>query len=900
MSPDNELPALPVINSVQLLQDLQAARSPLPVIRPLLKQIQEQSHHYFRATLDAATLVRHRATLIDQILSCLWQSSGLPQHELALIAVGGYGRGELHPHSDIDLLLLCQDEQAITTYSEPLQRFITLLWDLKLDVGHSVRTLAECVTEAGKDLTIITNMMESRLLTGDHPLHEQLKQATAPDRLWPAQEFFQAKWQELRDRHRKHNDSEYNLEPNVKKSPGTLRDIQTICWATMRYFGEGTLQSLQQQGFLTPFEFERLQRSLHFLWQVRYALHMLTGREEDRLLFDLQREVAALLGFRDDKSRLGVEYFMGRFYRNQLATMELCDLLLLHFNEDFMKRDKVHEIVTLSEHFVLNNGYLQLQDAGLFAREPGWLLQVFVLMADTPHAKGIHSDTIRALRDHRHLIDDQYRQNPEYNAIFMELMRHRSRVVRELSRMMRYGILGRYIPAFGHIIGMMEHDLFHVYTVDEHSLRMMRFLRQLRFDDSIRERFPLASGVIHRVQKKELLYLTALLHDTGKSMDGDHTVNSGEIAAAFCRQHNLRPTDSHLVEWLCTNHLLMSQASQRLEINNPEDIHPFAREVGDQYHLDLLYLISVADIYSTNPKLWTSWRAEQMSDLYHSTQAALRRGLNTPPNKDAWISEVQQEALAQLQQKGLSEARVRQIWGDPDDDYFLREGIDNVVWHALEIDAHGNSNAPLVSIRQTSAGKSEGATQIFIYMKDQVNLFAATTATLDQLNLNIQDARIMTSEKEHNVVDTYVVLDENNQPISDPARIEHIRQTLVQALSDPDNYTTIIQRRTPRALKQFKVETQVTISTDPLMQRTVLEVIAADRPGLLARMGAILSAAGIQLQGAKILTEGERVSDIFYILDQHGHPFADAEQCLALKDAIIQGLAEQVEAQSAV
>lgn len=899
MLPDTELPALPVINSEQLLQDLQAARSPLPVIRPLLKQIQEQAHQYFRATLDAVTLVRHRAGLIDQILHCLWQNTSLSANGLALIAVGGYGRGELHPHSDIDLLLLCRDEHVITANSEPLQNFITLLWDLKLDVGHSVRTLAECVTEASKDLTIITNMMESRIITGDASLHEQLKQATGPEHLWPAQEFFQAKWQELRDRHRKHNDSEYNLEPNVKNSPGALRDIQTICWATMRYFGEGTLQSLQQQGFLTSFEFERLQRSLHFLWQVRYALHMLAGREEDRLLFDLQREVAALLGFHDDKSRLGVEYFMGRFYRNQLATMELCDLLLLHFNEDFMKRDKVHEIVALNEHFVLNNGYLQLQDIGLFARQPEWLLRVFVLMADTPEAKGIHSDTIRALRDHRHLIDDNYRQNPAFNAIFMELLRNRSRIVRELSRMMRYGILGRYIPEFGHIIGMMEHDLFHVYTVDEHSFRMMRFLRQLRFGD-VRERFPLASNLIHRVQKKELLYLTALLHDTGKSLNGDHTVNSGEIAAAFCRQHNLRPTDSHLVTWLCANHLLMSQASQRLEINNPEDIYPFAREVGDQHHLDMLYLISVADIYSTNPKLWTSWRAEQMSDLYYSTQATLRRGLNTPPNKDAWINEIQQEALAKLQQQGLSEARVRQIWGEPDDDYFLRESVDNVVWHTLEIDAHGNSSAPLVSIRQTSLEKSEGATQIFIFMKDQVNLFAATTATLDQLNLNIQDARIMTSEKEHNVVDTYIVLDENNQPINDPDRIEHIRQTLIQALADPENYSTIIQRRTPRALKQFKVETQVSISTDPVMQRTVLEVIAADRPGLLARMGAILSAAGIQLQGAKILTEGERVSDIFYILDQSGQPFANADECLALKEAIIQGLAEQVEAQSAV
>ena len=638
---------------------------------------------------------------------------------------------------------------------------------------------------------------------------------------------------------------------------------------------------------------------MHFLWQVRYALHMLAGREEDRLLFDLQREVAALLGFHDDKSRLGVEHFMGRFYRNQLATMELCDLLLLHFNEDFMKRDKVHEVETLNEHFVLNNGFLQLQDAGLFLREPEWLLQVFLLMARTPQAKGIHSDTIRALRDHRHLIDDAYRKNPACNRIFIELISNRSRVVRELSRMMRYGILGRYIPEFGRIIGMMEHDLFHVYTVDEHSLRMMRFLRQLRFGD-VRERFPLASELIHRIQKKEILYLTALLHDTGKSIEGDHTINSGILAADFCRQHNLRPTDSHMVSWLCANHLLMSQASQRLDLNNPEDIHLFARDVGDQRHLEMLYLISVADIYSTNPKLWTSWRAEQMSELYRNTQTALRRGLGNPINKEDWIEEIQQEAMNQLLRKGMSEDRVRQIWGEPGDDYFLREGTDNIVWHTLEIDAHGNSSAPLVSIRQTSDRQFEGATQIFIFMKDQINLFAATTATLDQLNLNIQDARIMTSEKEHNAVDTYIVLDENDQPIEEPHRLEHIRQTLIQALSDPDNYTTIIQRRTPRALKQFQVETQVAMSNDPIMQRTVLEVIAADRPGLLARMGAIFAEFGTQMQGAKILTEGERVSDIFYILDRNGQPFSDVQQCIELKEAIIRGLAEQVEAQSAV
>jgi len=891
--------ALPSIDSEKLLQELKQSPSPIPVIKPLLKRIEEEAFAYFRETLDATTLVRNRAVLIDQILNVLWQNAGLPEQDLALIAVGGYGRGELHPHSDIDVLLLCLDEDSINHHGEQLQSFITLLWDLKLDVGHSVRTLEECVTEASKDLTIITNMMESRSLAGDTTLLTQLKKDTAPDQIWSAREFFNAKWQELQDRHEKHDDSEYNLEPNVKNSPGTLRDIQTVSWVTMRHFGEGSLAALEERGFLTKFEWERLQNSLTFLWQVRYALHMLAGREEDRLLFDLQREIADLLSFNSDKKMLGVERFMSRFYRNQLATTELTDLLLLHFNEDFMKAGKVSEVREVNEHFVLANGYLQAKDPQIFSLNPIWLLKVFLLMTQLPEAKGIHSDTIRALRDQRIHIDDEFRNNPEHNRLFMQILTNRTCVVRELTRMMRYGILGTYIPEFGHIIGMMEHDLLHIYTVDEHSFRMMRFLRQLRFGD-VRERFPVASRLIHRVQKKEILYLTALLHDTGKSMEGDHTTNSAEIAAAFCRQHNLRPTDTHMVVWLCENHLLMSNAAQRLDLNNPEDIHHFAQEVGDQYHLEMLFLISVSDTISTNPKLWTGWRAEQMRELFRNAQDALRRGLGNPKNKEDVIAEVQSEAIEQLLAQGMTEEEILAVWGTPGDDYFLREGTDNIVWHTLEIHRHRESSKPLVSIRQTSDKQFEGATQIFIFMKDQLNLFAATTATLDQLNLNVQDARIMTSETEHNAVDTYIVLDENNKPIEDPQRIEQIRQTLIEALSDPEDYTTIIHRRTPRALKQFKVETQVSMSNDPMMQRTVLEVISADRPGLLARMGAIFAQFGAQMQGAKILTEGERVSDIFFILDKNGSPFSDAEECQQLKDAIILGLKEQVEAQSAV
>ena len=893
------LPTLDPLSHEDIFQRLSAEGTPIPIARALLKDSRDLADQYFRTTLDAIAPVHFRSRQMDELLQALWKFCGLSVPDLALIAVGGYGRGELHPHSDVDLLLLANQEEDINGNSEGLQTFITLLWDLKLEVGHSVRTLQDCHTEASQDLTIITNLLESRLIVGPTQLYQQLKDIVHCQDFWPAQQFFVEKWQELQERHEKHNDSEYNLEPNVKNSPGALRDVQTISWVTARYFGNGSLKALEDNGFLTSFEQSRLARSVAFLWQVRYALHMLTGREEDRLLFNLQREIAELLGFEDDGNRLGVENFMTRFYRNQLATTEICDLLLLHFNEDFMKCEDDDCIVKINEHIHLQNGYLQIKDDNLFAQDPSWILRIFVLAAQTPDVVGIHSDTIRALRGHRHLIDDDFRKDSHNNRLFIELMKNEQHVVREISRMMRYGILGRYVPEFGHVIGMMEHDLLHIHTVDDHTFRMMRFLRRLRYS-KMRESYPIASRLIHRVPKREVLYLAALLHDTGKYIEGDHCQHGERIGEDFCRQHGLGSSDTHLVSWLIGNHLTMSHAAQRLDLNNPEDIHQFALEVGDKLHLDLLYLVTVADMVSTNPKLWTSWRAEQMRELYNNTLRALRRGLGNPLNKEDYIESIQQEAIEILRLQGIDEPTVWEIWGDAGDDYFLRENVDNIIWHTIAIQGHSNRTEPLVSIRETSVEDYEGATQIFVYTQDQQPLFAVTTATLDQLNLNVQDARIMTSEKNHTAVDTYIVLDQNNQPIDDPERLREIQYSLVSALARPEDYPTLIQRRTPRILKSFPVETQVIMSNDPYMQRTILEVIAADRPGLLARVGAIFAEFNVQMQGAKILTEGERVSDIFFILDQNGQPFSDPDTCETLQQALIQGLDDQVQVQSAV
>jgi len=895
---------LPSIDNEALLEQLNTAISPLPIIKPLLADIKQQCHNYFRATLDAATLVAHRSKLIDQILFCLWQNSGFNDNpnskdSISLLAVGGYGRAELQPHSDIDLLIVLENEAAFDEHKEALQSFITLLWDLKLDIGHSVRTLDECVSEAKKDLTIITNMMEVRTIAGNESLLLQLQEKTDPRIIWSGPEFFAAKWEELKKRHAKHEDTEYNLEPNVKNSPGTLRDIQTINWMAMRHFRHEELEELKQYKFLTQFELDQYKRSTEFLWQLRYALHMVTNREEDRLLFDLQKEIAEILGFRDDEEMLGVEHMMLQFYRHQLALTELTDILLYHIKDDVFGDSGQDQIEAIDDDLYIFNGHIRLTDPKRIADKPELLLRIFVEFAKRDNIEGMHSSTIRALHDHRELIDQDFREKPLHNDLFMQFLRNNLEISSTLKRMMRYGILGRYIPDFGSIIGHMQYDLFHIYTVDEHSLRMVQMLRRYRHADE-KEHFPVAYNLIHKIKRKEVLYITAILHDAGKMHRGDHEVVGAEIAKAFCRQHKLSQYDADMVEWLVRNHLLMSQASQRIDINNPEDIHHFALEVGDMDHLQHLFLVSIADINSTNPKLWTGWRAEQMRTLYYNTKQAFRRGLNNSMGKEQLISAIQCEAIYELEKLGIDEDHARTIWAEPGDDYFLREGTENIVWHTQIITDHGFSESPLVAIKETSDIDFEGATQIFIFMKNHPNLFAVTTATLDQLNLSIQDARIMTSNN-RNAVDTYIVLDENGDAIgNDPARIDQIKKTLTHALSTPEEYSSVIQRRTPRQLKHFQVPTQVTLSNDPVMMRTVLEVIAADRPGLLARMGEFFMTHNLLMHSAKIMTEGERISDIFFISDCNDKPISDPDLCLHIQEEICEILDQQVEAQQKI
>ena len=882
---DNEL-----FDPSQFQAELSLKASPVPAFKKAIHQADAVLEARFKGGRDIRKLVHERAWFTDQILQQAWrQLDCADDPQIALLAVGGYGRGELHPHSDIDLLILLQGQSE--PYRASIEHFLMLLWDMGLEVGQSVRTLSECADEARADITVITNLMESRILVGDEGLRQQMIAAISTQHMWSDAEFFRAKRNEQHARHRKFNDTEYNLEPNVKSSPGGLRDIQTIAWVALRHFGTSDLRELVERGFLNEAEYTLLDAGQSFLWQVRFALHMLAGRAEDRLLFDHQRSIASMLGFEDGDSKLGLERFMQRYFRVVMSLSELNDLLMQHFEEMLLRDAEKADIQPLNKRFQVRNHYIEVTHAQVFRRSPYALLEIFLLMAQHPEIRGVRADTIRLLRDNRHLIDDNFRADLRNTSLFVELFRCPQGIHANLRRMNRYGILGRYLPEFGQIVGQMQHDLFHIYTVDAHTLNLIKHLRKLGRPD-YQERYPLAWKIFCRLPKPDLLYMAGLYHDIAKGRGGDHSELGAVDARAFCQRHHLPAWDTHLVSWLVENHLVMSTTAQRKDISDPQVIHDFAVQMGNQVRLDYLYVLTIADINATNPTLWNSWRASLLRQLYTETKRALRRGLDNPPDREEQVRQTQQAALDILVRSGIDEEDAEELWEQLGEDYFLRHTASDVAWHTEAIVQHPDHEGPLVLIKETAQREFEGATQVFIYAPDQHDLFAATVAAMDQLNLSIQDARIITSTSQFSL-DTYIVLDADGSSIGDnPERIRQIKQGLSEALSDPEEYPAIIQRRVPRQLKHFAFAPEVNIFNDPAGQHTILELSAPDRPGLLARMGHIFLEFDISVQNAKIVTLGERVDDVFVLTDADNQALSDPDLCQRLQDTIIATLSD--------
>ncbi|MEK1942054.1 MAG: [protein-PII] uridylyltransferase [Pseudomonas sp.] len=875
----------------QFQAELALKASPIAAFKKAIRNAHEVLDQRFKEGREIRRLVEDRAWCIDQILREAWaQFDWSEDADIALLAVGGYGRGELHPYSDIDLLLLL-DSADHEIFRDSIERFLTLLWDIGLEVGQSVRSVDECASEAIADLTVVTNLMESRTIAGPERLRQRMIEVTNNTRMWPSKEFFLAKRDEQTARHAKYNDTEYNLEPNVKGSPGGLRDIQTILWVARRHFGTLNLHAMVGQGFLLESESVLLASSQEFLWKVRYALHMLAGRAEDRLLFDHQRAIAALLGFEDSNGKLAIEHFMQNYYRVVMSISELSELVVQHFEEVILRSGEPSQVLPINNRFQLRDGYIEVTSASVFKRTPFAILEVFVLMAQNPEIKGVRADTVRLLREHRHLIDDDFRNDIRNTSLFVELFKCEIGIHRNLRRMNRYGILGRYLPEFGDIVGQMQHDLFHIYTVDAHTLNLIKHLRKLQYTP-ISEKFPLASKLMGVLPKPELIYMAGLYHDIGKGRGGDHSELGAIDAEAFCVRHQLPVWDTRLIVWLVQHHLVMSTTAQRKDLSDPQVIHDFAQLVHDQTHLDYLYVLTVADINATNPTLWNSWRASLLRQLYSETKRALRRGLEHPVDREEQIRQTQNAALDILVRSGTDPDDAEQLWSQLGDDYFLRHTAGDVAWHTDAILQHSSAHDPLVLIKETTQREFEGGTQIFIYAPDQHDFFAVTVAAMDQLNLNIHDARVITSTSQF-TLDTYIVLDADGGSIGDnPARIKEIREGLVNALSHPDDYPAIIQRRVPRQLKHFAFAPQVIISNDASRPVTVLELTSPDRPGLLARIGKIFLDFDLSLQNAKIATLGERVEDVFFVTDAHNQPLSDPDLCARLQEAIIQQLSD--------
>ncbi len=820
-----------------------------------------------------------RTALIDDILRKAYVKHEplLPNTvSMALVAVGGYGRSELHPASDIDLLLLQDSPQYAKTrgFAEPFLRF---LWDIGLTVGHSVRSRHDCLQVARSDVTVMTNLMEARLLIGDEALLARLVHDLASPTLWQSARFFEAKLAEQRARHTRYDDTGYNLEPNVKEGPGGLRDIHMIGWIAQRHFGSANLHDLVKVGFLDEREYRTLIDARNFLWQIRNGLHLLARRREDRLLFDHQRTLALQMGYVDRPGQLAVEQFMKRYYRTIKQVQLLNEILLQHFAEA-LRGPRRPVITPLSPWFRARNGFLEVVDAHVFTENPRAILDLFRVLQEHPELQGMRAATIRLLRAHLSLIDGAFRQDPATRSAFLAILRAPTGVTKALRRMNAYGVLGAYIPAFGKIVGQMQHDLFHVYTVDEHSLFVLRNVRRI-MQPEFEAELPAVSEIGRALAKPERLYLAALFHDIAKGRGGDHSRLGESEARAFCHRLGLSEYDREFVAWLVRHHLVMSWTAQHTDISDPQVVADFARLVGDREHLDNLYVLTVADIRGTSPSVWNDWKGQLLTGLYRDATRILRRGIGEAIALDARIADARREALERIGDRAPREA-IEQHWARMDADYFLRHDAEALAWHACAIAGHRSAALPIIEAR---VRPDHAAVEFLIFSPLSDELFAVLTGSLERLNLSIVDARVHMASGY--ALDCFVALTADGKPPC-ARELSQMSQQVHADLAAGFRETPV--RPLPRALKNFPITTEVRFSSTANGQLTVMEVIAQDRPGLLHQLALALLAGRTRIVTAKVATFGERAEDIFFLTDERGKPFGqgDSQRLADLATAI--------------
>ncbi len=838
-------------------------------IRDALRAARLELQHGYEADPHPLRLLRSHSKLVDQYLQLVWQQSGMPD-DAAFVAVGGYGRMELFPKSDIDILILLP-QQPNAELQQRLQTLVGVLWDIGLEIGHSIRTIGDCMAESS-DVTVQTNLLEARYITGNHALFVEMRE-TLSNHL-SRRAFYLAKTEEQQQRYTRFVDIDFNLEPNLKESPGGLRDLQTVLWIS-RACGFGTTwRELAKAGLITDAEARAIARHEALLQTLRIRLHYLAKRREDRLLFDYQTALAEQMHIPASATRRASEHMMQRYYRTKHAVLQLNSVLLQNMRAKIFP--ETDTVVPINERFVARDHFLEARDEELFNRQPAAILESFLLLEQHPELDGFSASTMRALWRGKNNIDAAFRKNPDNRALFIQLFRQPQGLTHALRRMNQHGILERYIPAFGKVAGQMQHDLFHVYTVDEHILMVVRNLRRFTLEKHAHEN-PLCSKLIKDFAKPEVLYIAGLFHDIAKGRGGDHSKLGRADAARFCKQHGVSREDTQLVVWLVEHHLTMSTTAQKQDLSDQDVIAAFAAQVKNERYLTALYLLTVADIRGTSAKVWNAWKGKLLEDLFHATRRYMVDGKIADQ-----IGQIRQRAKETLNLYAIAPERYELLWAQLDAEYFLRHDPHEIAWHTRQLAHRVNTDTPIVKARLSRIGEG---TQVMVYSPDQPYLFARICSFFERMNYNIMEAKIHTTQHGY-ALDSFLVMDAGNDDTEYRDIMNYIEYELALVLAKTDAPAAPQIGRVSRQLKHFPITTEVVISTDEKGNH-MLSLVAGDRPGLLARIAYFLAQNHIELHSAKVNTLGARAEDTFWIsAEKLDEPQRVATLCDTLKNQL--------------
>jgi [protein-PII] uridylyltransferase len=825
-----------------------------------LRVAREIAYTEFKKTQAVGKLTKQLSKVTDQLLTQFWSDCGL-NNDATLLAVGGYGRSSLFPYSDIDILILLPTNAELAqSLSKKVEQYVTNCWDAGLEIASSVRTVAECISESEQDITVRTSLLEARFICGKRQLFKEF--ANAFEAAMDPKAFFQAKQAEQIQRHYKYQNTPYALEPNCKESPGGLRDLQVISWVSKAALLGNTFKDLNAAGLVTQRELTELNRNQRFLETLRANLHLLAGRRQDVLVFDLQTALAKSMGIEEESSREASEAIMRRYYWAAKAVNQLNDVLLQNIEALLFPQESktTHPIPGEgNEYFIERQGVLDITDPQLYQKHPEQILRTFLVLSQTSNVKSLSATIFRALYNARQNMDSKWRAAPVNRALFMELLKQPEGVSRAFHLMNSTSVLGRYLPAFRRIVGQMQHDLFHVYTVDQHILMVLRNVRRFMVIEHTHE-FPFCSSLIAHFERPWLLVVAALFHDIAKGRGGDHSQLGKADVRKFAKDHGLDKKDTELIVWLVAEHLNMSQTAQKQDITDPDVVRAFAKKVGDERHLTALYLLTVADVRGTSPKVWNAWKGKLLEDLYRATLRVLG---GAKPDASSELAQHQEESRTKLRLYGIDDESYEDLWRQLDVAFFLRQDSTDIAWLTRHLYNKVNSDQPIVRARLSPIGDG---LQVAVYVKDQEDLFARICAYFEKHGFSIWDARIHTTRHGY-ALDTFQIsgstlIDEGG---SYRDIIQLVEFELTAALTNADPLPNPSMGRLSRQSRTFPIQPRVHMVPDDRGRYYTLALSASDRTGLLYTISRVLAKHQVSIHTARINTLGERVEDVLLL-----------------------------------